>query len=188
MESDHVSGLRALFSLKTHDAEAAIQALQTASRYDLALGGIGFIGRFGGLYPIYVRGEAYLAAHQPAEAAAQFQRILDHRSIVLVDPMDAIARLAKGRAPNASATAPPPDARAMEAMLREIGFRPRRWDMHMKLTQTAWRDWLRIPVLTDALLEEFSSAQRSAQIDEAFAGCDPASWRWEAWTGWTAWK
>ena len=62
------------------------------------LGGVGFIGRFGGLYPIYVRGLAYLAARQPAEAAAEFQRILDHRSIVLVDPMDAMARLQLARA------------------------------------------------------------------------------------------
>ena len=90
--------LRALFALNTHDAAAAIQALQTASRYDLALGGVGFIGRFGGLYPVYVRGLAYLAARQPAEAAAEFQRILDHRSIVLVDPMDAMARLQLARA------------------------------------------------------------------------------------------
>jgi tetratricopeptide (TPR) repeat protein len=92
--------LRALFSLNTPtpDAAAAIQALQTASRYDLALGGIGFIGRFGGLYPIYVRGQAYLAAQQPANAAVEFQRILDHRSIVLVDPMDALARLQLARA------------------------------------------------------------------------------------------
>jgi tetratricopeptide (TPR) repeat protein len=90
--------LRALFSLNTHDAAAAIQALQIASRYDLALGGVGFIGRFGGLYPIYVRGVAYLAARQPAEAAGEFQRILDHRSIVLVDPMIAMARLQLARA------------------------------------------------------------------------------------------
>jgi serine/threonine protein kinase/tetratricopeptide (TPR) repeat protein len=90
--------LRALFSLNTHDAPAAIQALKIASRYDLALGGVGFIGRFGGLYPIYVRGQAYLAAQQPAEAAVEFQRILDHRSIVLVDPMDALARLQLARA------------------------------------------------------------------------------------------
>ena len=90
--------LRALFALNSHDAAAAIQALQTASRYDLALGGVGFIGRFGGLYPIYVRGVAYLAAGQPAEAAGEFQRILDHRSIVLVDPMDAMARLQLARA------------------------------------------------------------------------------------------
>ena len=90
--------LRALFSLNADDPAAAIQALQIASRYDLALGGTGFIGRFGGFYPIYVRGLAYLAAHQPAEAAAEFQRILDHRSIVLVDPMDAMARLQLARA------------------------------------------------------------------------------------------
>jgi tetratricopeptide (TPR) repeat protein len=90
--------LRALFSLDAHDPAAAIQTLQTASRYDLALGAIGFIGRFGGLYPIYVRGMAYLAARQPTAAAAEFQRILDHRSIVLVDPMDAMARLQLARA------------------------------------------------------------------------------------------
>jgi eukaryotic-like serine/threonine-protein kinase len=90
--------LQALFSLNTHDAAAAIRALQTASRYDLALGGTGFTGRFGGLYPVYVRGLAYLAADQPTEAAAEFQRILDHRSIVLVDPMDAMARLQLARA------------------------------------------------------------------------------------------
>jgi tetratricopeptide (TPR) repeat protein len=90
--------LRALFSLNADDPAAAIQALQIASRYDLALGRVGFIGRFGGLYPIYVRGLAYLAARRPTEAAAEFQRILDHRSIVLVDPMDALARLQLARA------------------------------------------------------------------------------------------
>ena len=77
---------------------AAIQSLQTASRFDLATGGIGFNGYFGKLYPIYVRGLAYLAAQQPVEAAAEFQRIVDHRSIVLVDPIDAFARLQLARA------------------------------------------------------------------------------------------
>src|SRR5688572_10987311 len=96
----YLPALRALFSLNTPtpDAAAAIQALQAASRYDLALGRLGFVGRFGGLYPIYVRGLAYLAAGQPAEAAAEFQRILDHRTMVIVDPMDAMARVQLGRA------------------------------------------------------------------------------------------
>ena len=76
------------------DSNAADRVSLSTSR----LGGIGFIGFFGALYPIYVRGLAYLAAHQPAEAAAEFQRILDHRSIVLVDPMDAMARLQLARA------------------------------------------------------------------------------------------
>jgi eukaryotic-like serine/threonine-protein kinase len=92
--------LRALFSLSTRtpDAPAAIQALQTASRYDLALGRVGFVGRFGGLYSIYVRGQAFLAARQPSEAVGEFQRILDHPSIVRVDPMYALARLQLARA------------------------------------------------------------------------------------------
>ena len=90
--------LRALFALDARNAAAAIQSLQTASRFDLATGGIGFNGYFGRLYPIYVRGLAYRAAQQPAEAAAEFQRIVDHRSIVLVDPIDALARLQLARA------------------------------------------------------------------------------------------
>jgi eukaryotic-like serine/threonine-protein kinase len=90
--------LRALFALDARDAPAAIQSLQTASRFDLATGGIGFNAYFGKLYPIYVRGLAYVAAQQPVEAAAEFQRIVDHRSIVLVDPIDALARLQLARA------------------------------------------------------------------------------------------
>jgi hypothetical protein len=50
------------------------------------------------LYPLYVRGLAYLAARQSAEAAAEFQRIIDRRSIVLIDPVDALARLQLARA------------------------------------------------------------------------------------------
>jgi eukaryotic-like serine/threonine-protein kinase len=90
--------LRALFSLNTHDPAAAIQVLQVASRYDLHTGGVGFVQRFGALYPIYVRGVAYLAARQPAEAVGEFQRILDHPNTVLVDPMAAMARLQLARA------------------------------------------------------------------------------------------
>ena len=45
-----------------------------------------------------MRGEAYLAAHQGAEAATQFQKILDHRGIVGPDPIGALAHLQLGRA------------------------------------------------------------------------------------------
>ena len=54
-----------------------------------------FIGIF---YPIYVRGLAYLAAHQGAEAAAEFRRILDGRSVVVSDPIGALAHVQLGRA------------------------------------------------------------------------------------------
>jgi len=45
-----------------------------------------------------VRGQAYLALHQGAEAAAEFQKILDHRGLVLCDPVGALAHLQLGRA------------------------------------------------------------------------------------------
>ena len=50
------------------------------------------------MYPVYIRGEAYLAAHQGREAAAEFQKILDHRGIVLNEPIGALAHLQLGRA------------------------------------------------------------------------------------------
>jgi tetratricopeptide (TPR) repeat protein len=45
-----------------------------------------------------VRGEAYLAARKGSEAAAEFQKILDHRGIVLNEPIGALAHLQLGRA------------------------------------------------------------------------------------------
>ena len=55
-------------------------------------------GLFGALYPIYVRGEAYLALHRGPEAAVEFQKILDHRGIVISDPAGAVAHLELARA------------------------------------------------------------------------------------------
>jgi hypothetical protein len=55
-------------------------------------------GFFGALYPVYVRGEAYLAARQGAEAVIEFQKILDHRGTVVSDPIGALAHLQLGRA------------------------------------------------------------------------------------------
>ena len=53
---------------------------------------------FGALDPVYVRGEAYLAVRKRAEAAVEFQKVLDHRGIVVSDPVGALARLQIGRA------------------------------------------------------------------------------------------
>jgi tetratricopeptide (TPR) repeat protein len=50
------------------------------------------------LKPLYLRGEAYLAAHQGSEAVAEFQKILDHRGLVLNEPIGALAHLQLGRA------------------------------------------------------------------------------------------
>jgi eukaryotic-like serine/threonine-protein kinase len=50
------------------------------------------------MYSTYVRGQAYLASRQGAKAAAEFQRILDHRGVVVNDPIGALAHLQLGRA------------------------------------------------------------------------------------------
>ena len=50
------------------------------------------------LYPVFVRGEAYLTAHQGAEAAAEFQKILDHPGVAVNEAIGALAHLQLGRA------------------------------------------------------------------------------------------
>jgi tetratricopeptide (TPR) repeat protein len=90
--------LRALFALNHSQPSYAIELLQAAVPYELAVPGIAFFANFGGLYPVYVRGEALLAAHRGAEAAVEFQKIPDHRGIVLADPVGALAHLQLGRA------------------------------------------------------------------------------------------
>ena len=63
--------LRALLALNHSQPAKAIELLETAIPYEL--------GVSGNLYPVYVRGEAYLAARQGREAAVEFQKILNHR-------------------------------------------------------------------------------------------------------------
>jgi hypothetical protein len=49
-------------------------------------------------YSIYFRGEAYLDARQGIQAAAEFQKILDHPQLTLTDPVSAMATLGLARA------------------------------------------------------------------------------------------
>jgi hypothetical protein len=50
------------------------------------------------LCPVYVRGEAYLMAHDGNRAAAEFQKFIDHRGVVVNFPWGALARLGLARA------------------------------------------------------------------------------------------
>ncbi len=88
---------RAQLALGDHDPAAAIDQLQVAAPYDEAVPCSGF-AFFGNLYAPYVRGLAYAAAHRYTDAAREFQKILDHPGIVLVDPVRILARLNLGRA------------------------------------------------------------------------------------------
>jgi eukaryotic-like serine/threonine-protein kinase len=95
---NYLPTLRAVLALNHGEPSKAIQGLQIAAVYELGRPRCNLQGFFGALYPVYVRGMAYLAAKQGAEAAVEFQKILDHRGIVLSDPIGALARLQLGRA------------------------------------------------------------------------------------------
>jgi hypothetical protein len=90
--------LRGVVALKLGDPSRTIDVLQVAVPYELGLHRSTIHGLCGTLYPIFVRGNAYLAARHGPEAAAEFQKILDHRGIVISDPVGALAHLQLGRA------------------------------------------------------------------------------------------
>src|SRR5260370_42042425 len=78
------------------DPPQALKILRVAAPYELGLPAIGFYN-WPNLYPVYVRGEAYLAAHKGSEAASEFQKILDHRGLVLNEPIGVLTDLYLGR-------------------------------------------------------------------------------------------
>jgi len=97
LQFNYLPTLRAKLALCHSSPQEALDILRVASPYELGLPASGFYN-WPNLYPVYVRGEAYLAAHQGKEAAAEFQKILDHRGIVLNEPIGALAHLQLGRA------------------------------------------------------------------------------------------
>jgi len=98
VQFEYLPTMYALFALSQNAPVDAIERLQTALRYELAMPGTSFFARFGGLYPAYVRGQAYLEAGLGREAAGEFQKVLDHRGIVLADPIGGLAHWKLGKA------------------------------------------------------------------------------------------
>ena len=80
--------VRAQLALNRKDFSRVIELLQSVAPYELA----------GALDAVHVRGNAYLATQQGSEAAAEFQKILDHPGTVVNEPIGALAHLQIGRA------------------------------------------------------------------------------------------
>jgi eukaryotic-like serine/threonine-protein kinase len=87
--------IRSAVALHGGDGKRAVDALAASTPYELAEGNGAFTFA---LYPVYLRGEAYLAAKQGAAARAEFQKILDHSGVVGNEPIGALAHLGLGRA------------------------------------------------------------------------------------------
>ncbi|HYW39764.1 MAG TPA: protein kinase [Terriglobales bacterium] len=95
MQSHWLPAIQAQLALDKKNPAVALKALQAAS--PIELGEIAFVLNISCLYPVYVRGEAYLAAGQ-GSAAAEFQKILDHSGVVWNCWTGALAHLGVARA------------------------------------------------------------------------------------------
>jgi eukaryotic-like serine/threonine-protein kinase len=97
VQFNYLPSVRGRLALNKGDASGAIQGLGVAIPYEL--GATRAIDLdWTAMFPVFVRGEAYLVAHQGSEAATEFQKILDHRGLVLNLPIGALAHLGLGRA------------------------------------------------------------------------------------------
>jgi Tfp pilus assembly protein PilF len=100
MQGFWLPGIQAQLALNKKDPASAIAALQSSLQTggQLEFGQIVFTLNLTCLYPVYVRGEAYLAAGQGSAAAAEFQKILDHSGLVWNCWTGALAHLGLARA------------------------------------------------------------------------------------------
>jgi eukaryotic-like serine/threonine-protein kinase len=96
MQSLWLPPIKAQLELDRKNPASALNTLQAASLIEL--GNIPFVMNISCLYPMYVRGEAYLADGQGAAAAAEFQKIIDHNGMVWNCWTGALAHLGVARA------------------------------------------------------------------------------------------
>lgn len=97
VQLSYLPALEAQIAMNRGDVLHALELLGKAGPYDLGMPRSALHANFGAMYPIYIRGEAYLAAHRAADAAIEFQKILDHPGVTTTDPIGALAHLQLGR-------------------------------------------------------------------------------------------
>jgi hypothetical protein len=90
VQSQDLPMIRAAIALGASAGAKAIDVLAAAAPYEM--------GDAAALYPVYLRGEAYLGARQGAAAGVEFQKILDHPGVVTNEVIGALAHLGRGRA------------------------------------------------------------------------------------------
>jgi serine/threonine protein kinase len=93
----YLPSLRAQQALLRQDSAEAIAELEPATPYELGQPNNGTTISMS-LYPVYLRAAAFRRAKQGKEAALEYQKILDHRGVVINGPIGALAHLGLGRA------------------------------------------------------------------------------------------
>jgi eukaryotic-like serine/threonine-protein kinase len=98
MQNYWLPTVRAAIALQRHDPAKAIGILRTSAPYELAAPPPFAAGT---MYPVYLLGQAYLSSANPSngeQAAAEFQKILDHPGVIVNFPLSALSHLGLGRA------------------------------------------------------------------------------------------
>jgi tetratricopeptide (TPR) repeat protein len=90
--------IEAAKQLHAGDAGRALAALEAAKQYELGQSSIFQVTAFGPMYPVYLRGEAFLLSKQGEEAAAEFQSIIAHPGLIQNFPFAELAHLELARA------------------------------------------------------------------------------------------
>jgi serine/threonine protein kinase/Flp pilus assembly protein TadD len=93
---NYLPTIYAAIALDDGDPARAIEFLKVATPVELGLGGGTSYSTY--MYPVYVRGLAYLAAKQGDAAAGEFQKILNWPGVVVNEPIGALAYLQLARA------------------------------------------------------------------------------------------
>ncbi len=94
---NYLPTLKAKIAILQAKPQQAVDLLASAEPCELGLPVYSYYN-WPNLYPAYVRGEAYLAGHRASEAAAEFEKVLGHRGLVLNEPIGVLAHLQLGRA------------------------------------------------------------------------------------------
>jgi serine/threonine protein kinase/tetratricopeptide (TPR) repeat protein len=93
---NYLPTIYAQIALNDGNPSRAIEFLNAASPYELGLAATSNYSTY--MYPVFLRGQALLAQHQGAAAAAEFQKILNWPGVVSNEPIGALAQLGLGRA------------------------------------------------------------------------------------------
>jgi Tfp pilus assembly protein PilF len=96
VQFNYLPTVNAMLQINAGNPAKAIQILEAARPYEL--GSPSNISMSLSMYPVYVRGLAYLSAKQGPQAAAEFQKLLAHRGIVQTEPIGSLAQLGLARA------------------------------------------------------------------------------------------
>ena len=141
---NYLPTLHAQLALNRGDTAGAVESLQMTSSRELMIPGGPTIDLV--MLPVFVRGKAYLKAHQGSAAAVEFQKILDRQGLLAFSPIRALANLylARAYAMQSDSLAGGSEADAARAKARAA----------YESFLTLWKDAdLDIPILKEAKVE-----------------------------------